>query len=88
MILLAGSLTWHHRPSWRQQRLTEVFPSLLLGGFWCGLDQCQVLPALLQGLLLGFGITLIPRAGGSVDQLEGRKNQEDKLLSLFSMNYE
>lgn len=77
------SLTWHRWPSRREQRLTEIFSSLLLRGFWCHLDQGQVLPALLQGLLLSFGIAFITRAGGSVYQLEGRKNHVDKLSSLY-----
>lgn len=77
------SLTWRRRPSWREQRLTEVFPSLLLGEFWRCLDQGQVLPALLQGLLLSFGIAFVARAGGSVYQLEGRKSHVDELLSWY-----
>ena len=77
------SLTWRRRPSRREQRLAEVFPPLLRRGFWCCLDQGQVLPALLQGFLLSFGIAFITRAGGSVYQLEGRKTHADKLLSLY-----
>lgn len=78
-----ASLTWCRQLSRREQRLAEVFPSLLLGGFWRRLDQGQVLPALLQGLLLSFGITFVARAGGSVYQLEGRKTSVDKLLSPY-----
>jgi len=74
----AVSLTWRW-PSRREQRLAEVFPSLLLGGFRRRLDQGQVLPALLQGLLLCFGIALVARAGGPVYQLEERKTRADKL---------
>lgn len=77
------SLTWCWWPGWGEQGLAEVFPSLLLGGFWCCFDQGQVLPALLQGLLLGFGIALIAKAGGSVYELQGRKAHRDELLALY-----
>lgn len=68
---LTASITWCWWWSRREQGLAEVFPSLPLGRFLCGFDQGQVLPALLQGLLLGFGIAVIARARGSVYQLEG-----------------
>ncbi|XP_040430971.1 uncharacterized protein LOC121078650 [Cygnus olor] len=52
----------------REQGLAEVLPSLPLGRFLRRFDQGQVLPALLQGLPLGFGIAFIARARGSVYQ--------------------
>lgn len=71
---LAISITWCRWWSRGEQGFTEVFPSLLLGRFLCCFDQGQVLPALLEALLLSFGIIFLSRARGSIYQLAGEKD--------------
>lgn len=74
---LAISITWCWRWSRGEQGFAEVFPSLLLGRFLCCFDQGQVLPALLQALLLSFGIIFLSRARGSIYQLVGETDGGD-----------
>lgn len=74
---LAISITWCWRWSRGEQGFAEVFPSLLPGRFLCCFDQGQVLPALLQALLLSFGIIFLSRARGSIYQLVGETDGGD-----------